>query len=65
MWIACVLNDGLAISRSFGTALRKTKIVKNFLTDAGFTVNDKKSVWYPSKNLLWLGINIDLGKCFY
>lgn len=43
MTITCFLDDGLANSGCFEAALRKSKTVKNSLTNARFIVNDKKS----------------------
>ena len=58
--IVCFLDDGLAISESSETALRKSMVVKN----SNFIVNNKKSIWHLSKKLTWYRIDIDLEKCF-
>ena len=42
-----------------------SNFVKKYLQNAGFTINEEKSVWKPSQNLIWLGKRINLKNSFY
>ena len=44
---------------STDVALEEAEFVRNSLTQCGFNIN-KKSVWQPQKELIWLGIKINL-----
>ena len=54
------IDDGLGASSSLDLALDDAEFVKNSLTRCGFIVNSEKSVWQPRKELIWLGIKINL-----
>ena len=49
---------------SMEIALRRSKAVRKFLGNAEFIANDRKPECELSKKLTWLGIEIDLAKCF-
>ena len=42
-----------------------SNFVKKSLQNAGFIINEEKSVSKPSQNLIWLGIRINLKNGFY
>ena len=44
---------------SIDETLEEAEFVRNSLTQCGFNIN-KKSVWKPQKELIWLGIKINL-----
>ena len=54
------LDDGVGIEKSFNEAVKSSKFVKCSLEKSGFIINSKKSVWYPTRNITWLGINVEL-----
>ncbi len=60
--IRCVLylDDGIVIGQSRDEAELYSVKVQHDLRDAGLVVNQKKSVWEPSRNCQWLGMQIDL-----
>ena len=58
--ICANIDDGLGASPSLDLALDEAEFVKNSLTQCGFIVNSEKSVWQPQKELIWLGIKINL-----
>ena len=58
--ICAYIDDGLGASPSLDLALDEAEFVKNSLTRCGFIINSEKSVWQPQKELIWLGIKINL-----
>ena len=56
------LNDGLCAREGEPKALEASVLVCSTLGQAGFLVNDKKSIWKPTQHLQWLGFVIDLSK---
>ena len=60
--IAVFLDDGISIEYDYNQALSNSKFVRNSLIKAGFVLNENKSVWTPSKNMVWLGMEIDTNK---
>lgn len=56
MDIVLYLDDGLGISSSAEICSTQASFVRKSLDDAGFLVNEEKSVWKPSQELEWLGI---------
>ena len=63
--IASFLDDGLGVASSYKMTLFHSNFVKKSLQNAGFIINEEKSVWKPSQNLIWLEIRIDLKNSFY
>ena len=63
--IACFLDDGLGVASSYKMTLFHSNFVKKSLQNAGFIINEEKSVWKPSQNLIWLGVRINLKSSFY
>ena len=57
--IACYLDDGLGCGKEFSITEKDSKFVKESLEAAGFVVNNEKSIWVPSYNIIWLGIEYD------
>ena len=58
--ICVYIDDGLGASPSLDLALEEAEFVRNSLTQCGFIINSEKSVWQPQKELIWLGIKINL-----
>ena len=57
----CVdIEESLGVSPLLELALEKAEFVRNSLTQCGFIINSEKSVWQPQKELIWLGIKINL-----
>ncbi len=55
------LDDGLGLADSYEEAKKHAGRVRQDLKLAGFCINDKKSVWAPTKKLTFLGFEINLG----
>ena len=53
--IACFLDDGLGTAKNFKIARAESNIVKSTLLSAGFVINEKKSVWFSTTIITWLG----------
>ena len=60
--ICVYIDDGLGASPSLDLAVEEAEFVRNSLNQCGFIINSKKSVWQPRKELIWLGIKINLIK---
>ena len=58
--ICAYIDDGLGASPSLDLAVKEAEFVRNSLTQCGFIINSEKSVWQPQKELIWLGIKINL-----
>ena len=56
------LDDGIIAVKGETAALEASTQVKQDLESAGFVTNTEKSFWVPSKELEWLGFQIDLHK---
>ena len=57
----CVdIEESLGVSPLLELALEKAEFVRNSFTQCGFIINSEKSVWQPQKELIWLGIKINL-----
>ena len=54
--IAVFLDDGWAIVQDKEGCLIATQSVRRDLCNAGFVINEEKSVWEPTQVLDWLGI---------
>ena len=59
--IACFLDDGFGVTSSYKMTLFHSKLWKS-LQNAGFIINEEKSVWKPSHTLIWLRIRTTLKK---
>ena len=55
--LALYLDDGWGTEKDFHECRRISYLVKEDLSKAGFIVNDKKSIWTPCQELVWLGLN--------
>ena len=58
--ICVYIDDRLGASPLLDLALDEAKFFRNSLTQCGFIINSEKSVWQPQKELIWLGIKINL-----
>ena len=58
--IVVYLDDGLGAAAGSAEALNASELVQTTLKQAGFVVNEEKSVWQPTQRLQWLGFVIDL-----
>ena len=58
--IVVFLDDGCAQGESLQTAKGHLLFVQTSLSNAGFVANSIKSLWEPTKLLVWLGLNWDL-----
>ena len=58
--ICVYIDDGLGAFPSLDLAVEDAEFVRNSLTQCGFIINSEKSVWQPQKELIWLGIKINL-----
>ena len=63
--IACSFDDGLGVASSYKITLFHSNFVKKCLQNAGFIINEEKSVWEPSQTLIWLRVRINLKNGFY
>ena len=54
--IAIFLDDGWAIVQDRESCRIKARAARADLCNAGFVVNEEKSVWEPTQVLDWLGI---------
>ena len=62
--ISVFIDDGLGLADKVKSNIHSL-VVKKTLTEAGFVINTQKSIWQPQRELIWLGININLDKlCF-
>ena len=59
MMIVLYIDDGIAISNDYETALTQSKFVRETLLKAGFVPNIEKSNWLPSFLAEWLAIQVD------
>ena len=54
--IVLYLDDGFGMSDSFEECQKDSFFVKQSLVDAGFLINEEKSIFVPTQKLEWLGI---------
>ena len=57
--IACYLDDGLGCGKSYANTNISSSFVRDSLLSAGFIVNEEKSVWEPTRQIVWLGIKFN------
>ena len=57
--IGCFLDDGLGVGPDKTGLLNDSQFVRTSLQDAGFVVNEEKSIWQPTQNLVWLGFELN------
>ena len=57
--IVVFLDDGIGISENARRSREIARTVRWSLSEAGFIVNDEKSVWEPVQLILWLGLLIN------
>jgi hypothetical protein len=57
--IVLYLDDGFGMSDSFEECQKDSFFVKQSLVDAGFLINEEKSIFVPTQKLEWLGILLD------
>jgi hypothetical protein len=50
------LDDGFGMPDSFEECQKDSFFVKQYLVDAGFFINEEKSIFVPTQKLEWLGI---------
>lgn len=63
--ISVFLDDGCGIGDTFEETIKSSTETKSLLSECGLVINKEKTIWYPTKNLTWLGINIDLNSNIY
>ena len=54
------LDDGIIAVEGEEAASRASEAVKDDLRKAGFVIHVEKSQWEPTRNILWLGFELDL-----
>jgi hypothetical protein len=54
--IVLYLDDGFGMSDSFGECQKDSAFAKQSLVDAGFLINEEKSIFVRNQKLEWLGI---------
>ena len=54
------LDDGIIAVEGEEAASRASEAVKDDLRKAGFVIHVKKSQWEPTRNIVWLGFELDL-----
>ena len=54
--VVLYLDDGFGTCLDENQCIEESKFVKKSLTDAGFLINEEKSVFTPVQSLEWLGI---------
>ena len=57
--IVCFLDDGLGGGKTSELTYNDSNFVRKSLMYAGFVINEEKSVWRPSQNITWLGVNLN------
>ena len=62
--IVLYLDDGFGMSDSFGECQKDSPFAKQSLVDAGFLINEEKSIFFRTQKLEWLGILWDNQLCF-
>jgi len=60
--ISVYIDDGGGAGDTYEEAFLSSGIVRKLLIDCGFVINEKKSIWEPTKSLTWLGVKVDLIK---
>ena len=50
------LDDGILFANSYQQALQHAKIIKEDLLNAGFVLNQEKSIWEPTQENGWVSI---------
>lgn len=53
------LDDGIGIGSDFQVTRSMSKSVRKDIRLSGFVINERKSVWSPVQDLVWLGFCID------
>ena len=62
--ISVFIDDELGSADKVQSNIHSLVVTKS-LTEAGFVINTQKSIWQPQRELIWLGVNINLDKlCF-
>ena len=56
------LDDGIVAVEGKEAALRASEKVKEDLSKAGFVTHIGKSHWDPTRSIIWLGFELDLGE---
>ena len=54
--IVLYLDDGFGFGRDFNQCLNASTFVQNSLIQAGFLINQEKSIFKPSQTMEWLGL---------
>lgn len=57
--VTMYLDDGIGIGNDFQSTRSVSESVREDLRLSGFVINERKSVWLPVQNLVWLGFYID------
>ena len=56
------LDDGVVAVEGKEAALRASERVKEDLSKAGFVTHIRKSHWDPTRSIMWLGFELDIGE---
>ena len=61
--IVMFIDDGFGLNKSLQKCQKQSEFVRQSLVQAGFKINNEKSIWEPQKSLEWTGLFWD-GNCF-
>ena len=57
--ICCFIDDGFGCNANLPQTKAHSQIVRMSLGDAGFVVNENKSIWFPTQSITWIGLTVD------
>ena len=60
--IQVFIDDRLGTAPIFETSKAEANTVRISLVKCGFVINEEKFLWHLQKELIWLGLKIDLTK---
>ena len=60
--IVMFIDDGFGLNKSLQKCQKQSEFVRQSLVQAGFKINNEKSIWEPQKSLEWTGLFWD-GNC--
>ena len=61
--IVMFIDEGFGLNKSLQKCQKQSKFVRQSLVQAGFKINNEKSIWEPQKSLEWIDLFWD-GNCF-
>jgi hypothetical protein len=57
--VVMYLDDGIILGDNIMDTMQATQKIRRDLLQSGFIVNEEKSNWSPSKEITWLGFNLN------